>query len=170
MIDKKSKKMSGGKWGDVVTLKKRWAIIMFMGEYQHNIDTKGRVIVPAKFREDLGDVFVVTRGLDQCLFAYPMDEWRIMEDKLKKLPLTKKDARAFTRFFFSGAVECEVDKQGRINIPPSLRQYAALEKACSVIGVSNRVEIWSESIWTSYVEESEDSFAEIAENMMDIDF
>ncbi|GAA5415005.1 transcriptional regulator MraZ [Paraliobacillus ryukyuensis] len=143
---------------------------MFMGEYKHNIDAKGRIIVPAKFREGLGDTFVVTRGLDQCLFAYPMDEWHLIEDKLKKLPLTKKDARAFTRFFFSGAVECEVDKQGRINIPAALRSYADLDKACAVIGVSNRVEFWSETIWNSYVDDSSDSFAEIAENMMDIDF
>lgn len=82
------------------------------GEYQHNIDNKGRIIVPSKFRDNLGEQFVITRGLDQCLFAYPMDEWRLLEEKLKKLPpLTKKDARAFTRFFFSGAVECEIDKQ-----------------------------------------------------------
>lgn len=143
---------------------------MFMGEYKHNIDTKGRIIVPAKFREGLGEAFVITRGLDQCLFAYPMDEWRLLEEKLKKLPLTKKDARAFTRFFFSGAVECEVDKQGRINIPASLRKYAVLDKECAVIGVSNRVEFWSDEAWTGYVEASEESFSEIAENMLDIDF
>lgn len=143
---------------------------MFMGEYKHTIDTKGRVIVPAKFRDALGDVFVVTRGLDQCLFAYPMDEWRLLEEKLKKLPLTKKDARAFTRFFFSGAVECEVDKQGRINLPAPLRKYAVLEKTCAVIGVSNRVEIWDEEAWTGYVDQSAESFEEIAENMLDIDF
>ena len=93
---------------------------MFLGEFQHNIDAKGRIIVPAKFREGLGQSFVLTRGLDQCLFAYPLEEWKILEEKLKKLPLTKKDARAFTRFFFSGAVECEIDKQGRINIPSPL--------------------------------------------------
>ncbi|GGM20542.1 transcriptional regulator MraZ [Paraliobacillus quinghaiensis] len=143
---------------------------MFMGEYKHNIDAKGRIIVPAKFREDLGEIFVITRGLDQCLFAYPMNEWRLLEEKLKKLPLTKKDARAFTRFFFSGAVECEVDKQGRINIPAALRKYAVIDKECAVIGVSNRVEIWSNEAWSGYVTESEESFAEIAENMMDIDF
>ncbi|SDL77094.1 division/cell wall cluster transcriptional repressor MraZ [Sediminibacillus halophilus] len=142
---------------------------MFMGEFQHNIDTKGRIIVPAKFREGLGETFVLTRGLDQCLFAYPMDEWSLLEEKLKKLPLTKKDARAFTRFFFSGAVECEVDKQGRINIPAPLRKYAGLEKGCVVIGVSNRIEFWSDSEWETYFEASEDSFAEIAENMMDFD-
>lgn len=142
---------------------------MFMGEFNHNIDLKGRIIVPSKFREGLGDTFVVTRGLDKCLFAYPMDEWEILEQKLKKLPLTKKDARAFTRFFFSGAVECEVDKQGRINIPQPLRNYATLEKECVVIGVSNRIEFWAEEKWEDYFQDSEDSFAEISENLMDFD-
>lgn len=142
---------------------------MFMGEFQHNIDTKGRIIVPSKFREELGATFVVTRGLDQCLFAYPMTEWKVLEENLKKLPLTKRDARAFTRFFFSGAIECEIDKQGRINIPQTLRTYASLEKECVIIGVSNRIEIWSHSTWETYVTESEESFAEIAENLMDFD-
>ncbi|MBN8234345.1 division/cell wall cluster transcriptional repressor MraZ [Halobacillus kuroshimensis] len=142
---------------------------MFMGEFQHNIDTKGRIIIPSKFRPGLGDCFVLTRGLDQCLFAYPMNEWRLLEEKLKKLPLTKKDARAFTRFFFSGAVECEVDKQGRINIPAPLRKYASLEKECVVIGVSNRIEFWSHDEWESYFDASEESFSEIAENMLDFD-
>lgn len=140
-----------------------------MGEYQHNIDTKGRMIVPAKFREGLGESFVLTRGLDQCLFAYPMEEWTLLEEKLKTLPLTKKDARTFTRFFFSGAVECEVDKQGRINIPQTLRTYSAIEKECIVIGVSNRVEVWSKDKWDEYVSESESSFEELAENLMDFD-
>lgn len=142
---------------------------MFMGEFNHNIDLKGRIIVPSKFREGLGETFVVTRGLDKCLFAYPMDEWEILEQKLKKLPLTKKDARAFTRFFFSGAVECEVDKQGRINIPQPLRNYADLEKECVVIGVSNRIEFWAEEKWEDYFQDSEESFAEISENLMDFD-
>lgn len=142
---------------------------MFMGEFQHNIDEKGRIIVPAKFRGSLGDTFVVTRGLDRCLFAYPMDEWKIVEKKLKRLPLTKKDARAFTRFFFSGAVECSIDKQGRINIPNPLRTYASLQKECVVIGVSNRIEFWSEEIWNDYFEASEQSFVDIAENLLDFD-
>jgi len=142
---------------------------MFMGEFQHNIDVKGRMIVPAKFREGLGSHFVVTRGLDQCLFVYPMQEWEAVEEKLKQLPLTKKDARAFTRFFFSGAVECEVDRQGRINIPQPLRGYAGLDKECVVIGVSNRVELWAKDTWDAYFNESEESFAEIAENLMDFD-
>ncbi|WP_409292113.1 division/cell wall cluster transcriptional repressor MraZ [Peribacillus sp. SCS-26] len=142
---------------------------MFMGEYHHTIDNKGRIIVPAKFRESLGEEFVITRGLDQCLFGYPLEEWKQLEEKLKALPLTKKDARAFTRFFFSGATECELDKQGRINIPAPLTAYASLEKECVVLGVSNRIEIWSKPLWEDYFTNSEDSFAEIAENMIGFD-
>ncbi|MET3698086.1 division/cell wall cluster transcriptional repressor MraZ [Bacillus oleivorans] len=142
---------------------------MFMGEYHHNIDQKGRIIIPARFREDLGEAFVLTRGLDQCLFGYPEQEWKAMEDKMKGLPLTKKDARAFTRFFFSGASECEIDKQGRINIPQTLLQYAKLEKECVVVGVSSRIEIWSKPVWEEYFALSEESFSEIAENMIDFD-
>jgi MraZ protein len=142
---------------------------MFMGEYHHSIDTKGRLIVPSKFREELGEMFIITRGLDQCLFGYPLSEWELIEDKLKGLPLTKKDARAFTRFFFSGATESELDKQGRINIPAPLLQYAKLEKECVILGVSNRIEIWSKQIWEDYFTQSEESFAEIAENMIGFD-
>ena len=142
---------------------------MFMGEYHHNVDTKGRLIVPAKFRDNLGESFVLTRGLDRCLFGYPLDEWKIIEEKLKNLPLTKKDARAFTRFFFSGATECEIDKQGRINIATPLTNYAGLEKECVVLGVSNRIEIWNKEIWEEYFNESADSFADIAENMIGLD-
>ncbi|WHY02283.1 division/cell wall cluster transcriptional repressor MraZ [Neobacillus sp. DY30] len=142
---------------------------MFMGEYHHSIDNKGRMIVPSKFREELGEMFIITRGLDQCLFGYPLSEWALIEEKLKGLPLTKKDARAFTRFFFSGATESELDKQGRINIPAPLLQYAKLEKECVVLGVSNRIEIWSKQIWEDYFTESEESFAEIAENMIGFD-
>lgn len=123
------------------------------------------MIIPSKFREHLGDSFVLTRGLDQCLFGYPHEEWKQLEEKLKNLPLTKKDARSFTRFFFSGASECELDKQGRINIASPLLSYAKLEKECVVIGVSNRIEIWSKDAWENYFEESEDSFSEMAENM-----
>ncbi len=142
---------------------------MFMGEYHHNIDNKGRLIVPSKFRDDLGEMFIITRGLDQCLFGYPLSEWKQIEEKLKALPLTKKDARAFTRFFFSGATESELDKQGRINLPAPLLQYAKLDKECVILGVSNRIEIWSKQIWEEYFSQSEDSFAEIAENMIGFD-
>jgi MraZ protein len=140
-----------------------------MGEYHHSIDNKGRLIIPSKFREDLGEMFIITRGLDQCLFGYPLSEWKILEDKLKGLPLTKKDARAFTRFFFSGATESELDKQGRVNLPTPLLQYAKLEKDCVILGVSNRIEIWSKQIWEDYFIQSEESFAEIAENMIGFD-
>lgn len=143
---------------------------MFMGEYQHSIDEKGRMIIPAKFREALGSAFVVTRGLDQCLFVYPQSEWAVLEQKLKSLPLMKSDARAFTRFFFSGATECELDKQGRVNLPNTLVEFALLEKDCVVLGVSNRVEIWSKTVWESYFRQSEESFNEIAEKLVDFNF
>ncbi|WP_411343180.1 division/cell wall cluster transcriptional repressor MraZ [Paenibacillus sp. WLX1005] len=142
---------------------------MFMGEFQHNIDDKGRIIIPAKFRELLGQSFVMTRGLDHCLFIYPLEEWSLLEQKLKSLSLMKADARAFTRFFFSGAAEGEWDKQGRVNVPSNLRQYAQLDKECTIIGVSNRVEIWSRSVWEQYYNESEQSFNEIAEKLVDFD-
>lgn len=141
-----------------------------MGEYQHSVDTKGRLIIPAKFRDLLNEGFVITRGLDNCIFGYPMDEWRKLEEKLKALPMTKKDTRAFARFFFSGATEVEVDKQGRINIPTTLMEYAKLTKECIVVGVSSRIEIWAKESWESYFEESESSFNEIAENIIGFDF
>ncbi|AUS09351.1 transcriptional regulator MraZ [Laceyella sacchari] len=142
---------------------------MFMGEFRHNIDEKGRIIVPAKFREGLGDSFVITRGLDHCLFAYPQSEWKQLEQKLKTLPFTKADARKFTRFFFSGACEAELDKQGRVNIPNHLREFAQLTKECVIIGVSSRVEIWCKERWDEYYESSEESFNEIAESIVDLD-
>lgn len=143
---------------------------MFMGEYHHSLDEKGRLIIPAKFREALGPTFVITRGLDQCLFIYPMSEWMTLEQKLKSLPLMKSDARAFTRFFFSGAVECELDKQGRVTIPGNLRDHARIDKECVVIGVSNRVEVWSKEGWETYFRQSEASFNEIAEKLVDFQF
>lgn len=143
---------------------------MFMGEHHHNIDDKGRIIIPSRFRETLGKTFVITRGMDECLFVYPMEEWQLLEKKMENLPFTKKDARAFTRFFFSGASECELDKQGRTMIPATLRQYAGLSKECVVIGVSARVEIWSKENWERYFAASQESFSEIAENIADFDF
>lgn len=140
---------------------------MFMGEYRHNIDAKGRLIVPSKLRESLGEKFVVTRGLDGCLFGYPMSEWQVLETKLNEMPLAKKDARTFVRFFYSAATECELDKQGRINIPSTLRNHASLAKECVIIGVSNRIEIWDEARWQAFSEEAESNFDEIAENMID---
>jgi len=141
---------------------------MFMGEYQHGLDAKGRLIIPAKFREELGEGAVITRGLDNCLFLFPKAEWTILEEKLKTLPLTKRDARQFVRFLFSGATECELDKQGRINIPQNLREFASIEKDAVVIEVSSRVEIWSKERWESYVDDAQESFEEIAENIVDL--
>ncbi len=140
-----------------------------MGEYQHTIDPKGRLIVPAKFREGLGEKFVATKGLDSCLFVYPNEEWKLLEQKLKSLPFTRADARSFVRFFFSGATECEVDKQGRILIPANLREYAKLDKEVVLLGVSSRVEIWSKGLWENYSQEAEASYNEIAEKIVDLD-
>lgn len=142
---------------------------MFMGEFRHSLDDKGRLIIPTKFREGLGQAFVITRGLDQCLFAYPLSEWQQLEQKLKNLPFTKADARAFTRFFFSGAVEVEIDKQGRVLLPSLLRDFAQLKKECVVIGVSTRVEIWCKERWAAYYTQSADSFNKIAESIVDFD-
>lgn len=121
-----------------------------IGEYAHNIDDKGRLIIPAKFRGFLGDQFVVTKGLDQCLFVFPMGEWQAFEDKLKALPIADKGARAFTRFFFASASECSLDKQGRIPIVPALRKFAGLKKAAVVVGVTSRLEIWDQEAWDCY--------------------
>ena len=121
---------------------------MFMGEYNHTIDAKGRLIVPSKFREQLGDEFVVTKGLDGCLFVYDNSEWKNFEEKLQSLPLTNTNARKFSRFFLAGASACEVDKQGRILIPAVLREFACLEKEVVLVGVGSRIEIWHKANWT----------------------
>ena len=136
---------------------------MFMGEYNHNIDTKGRLIIPAKFRELLGEEFIVTKGLDGCLFVFPKNEWEIIEKKLSALPLNNKSARKFTRFLVAGATLCEVDKQGRILIPGVLREFAELEKDVVLTGNLNRVEIWSKLRWTEA--NSYDDMDDVAEQM-----
>lgn len=127
------------------------------------------MIIPSKFRDSLNEQFVITRGLDKCLFGYTMDEWARIEEKMKSLPLTKKDARKFMRLFFSGATVVDMDKQGRINIPSNLREYANLLKDCVVIGVSSRIEIWSENEWQEFYSESEDNFEDIAEDLIDFE-
>ena len=139
---------------------------MFMGEYNHTIDAKGRLIVPSKFRETLGDTFVVTKGLDGCLFVYDNEEWGIFEEKLKSLPITNKEARQFVRFFLAGAAEVEVDKQGRILVPHVLREFAELNKDVVLIGVASRIEIWSKERFegmTAY-----EDMDEIAEHMAEL--
>ncbi len=139
---------------------------MFMGEYNHTIDTKGRLIIPSKFREQLGDEFIVTKGLDGCLFVFPKNEWQIFEEKLRTLPLTQKNARKFTRFFVAGATICEVDKQGRILLPQTLREFAGLEKDVILAGNLNRIEIWSRENWAQ--NSAFDNMDEIAEQMTDL--
>ena len=143
---------------------------MFMGEYNHTIDAKGRLIVPAKFREILGDNFIVTKGLDGCLCVYPNDEWIRFEEKLKSLPLTNKNARQFTRFFLAGAAACEVDKQGRILLPQVLREFASLEKDVVLVGVASRIEIWSRERWDESMNTYDGDMDEVAENMESLGF
>ena len=127
---------------------------MFIGQYNHTIDTKGRLIIPSKFRDLLGDEFVVTKGMDGCLFVYANDDWSAFEQKLTSLPLINKEARKFARFFLSGASQVEVDKQGRILVASNLRTFAELEKDVVLIGVGNRIEIWSKEKWDNMEEDN----------------
>lgn len=142
---------------------------MFIGEYNHNIDTKGRLIIPSRFRDGLEEKFIITRGLDKCLFVYPISEWDKLVKVIKSLPFTKKKNRDFQRFFLSGAIECEIDKQGRINISSSLINYASLEKECVVIGVNERLEIWALENWDNFISDNEDDFSDIAEDIFESD-
>ncbi len=142
---------------------------MLIGEYHHNIDEKGRLIIPAKFRDDIGSSFIVTRGLDGCLFVYSLVEWEKITNKLKKLPFTKKDARTFNRFFLSGATICEFDKQGRINLVNSLIEYADLKKECCIIGVNDRLEIWSLEKFNNLMNENFEELDKISEHLFDGD-
>ena len=138
---------------------------MFMGEFHHNIDEKGRLIIPSKFRYELGEKFIVTRGLENCLFIYPMNDWNNIINKLKELPFTSKDARTFMRMFLSGATECEIDRNGRINISSPLINYASLEKECVIIGVNDRLEIWSNDKFDEFFNTNIDNFSDIAEDL-----
>ena len=138
---------------------------MLIGEYEHSLDAKGRLIMPAKIREDIGEKFIITKGLDGCLFGFSQNEWTNFEEKLKTLQLTNKNARDFVRFFLSGAIECEIDKQGRFLIASNLREYGALEKEAVIIGVGTRIEIWNKDKWKTYNSEENISADEIAENM-----
>lgn len=140
---------------------------MFIGEYNHGVDNKNRIIIPSKFREELGESFILTKGLDNCLYIYPMEEWKILEEKLRKLPLTNKDARAFVRFFFSGANEISIDKQGRALIPQNLIKYANINKDIVSIGVATRIEIWGREKWEEYNDANID-YEQIAEKMSEL--
>ena len=138
---------------------------MFVGEFHHTIDEKGRIIIPAKFRDELGDHFIITRGIENCLFVYSLDNWQKITDKLNSLPFTKKDARVFNRFFLSGATDVELDKQGRVNISTPLIDYAKLLKDCVIIGTGDRLEIWAQESWDIFFNSTKDNMSDIAENL-----
>lgn len=143
---------------------------MLMGEYHHNIDDKQRIIIPSKFREDFCDKVVVTRGLEECLFVYSLDEWTKITEKLQTLPFTKKDARSFMRIFMSGATVCEFDKQGRITIANPLINYSAIEKECVIIGVGDRLEIWAIDKWNEFFSKNKEGLSDLADHLFETSF
>lgn len=151
----------------VVDSGEKWGINMLMGEFHHSIDEKGRLIMPSKYRYDLGEEFVITRGLEECLFVYPKERWDKITQQLNKLPFTKKDARSFMRFFLSGATAMEFDKQGRINITSPLISYAGLKKECVIVGVGDRLEIWALEKWNDFYSANKSELSDIAENLFD---
>lgn len=138
---------------------------MLMGEFHHNIDEKNRLVIPSKFRLELGEVFIVTRGLDGCLFVYSTIEWNKITEKLKTLPFTQANARKFTRFLLSGAIESALDKSGRAQITSPLIEYAGITKECVIIGANDRIEIWSKESWDKFMNDNSEEFADIAENL-----
>lgn len=139
---------------------------MFSGEYEHSLDAKGRVIMPSKFREALGSVFYITKGLDRNLLVFSTDAWNSFYEKLSKLPMADKNARGFSRLFLSGAAECEADKQGRILLPSNLRAYAGITKDVTIIGNGDKIEIWSSENWNSYIDALDPDA--VAENLCEI--
>jgi len=138
---------------------------MFMGEYHHNIDDKNRLVIPASYRTILGEEFIVTRGLEKCLYVYTESEWQSIVEKLASLPFTKKDARVFVRSFFSAAAKCNLDSQGRINITSQQVSYADIQKECVIIGANDRLEIWSKESWESFNLEYSDTLETVAEHL-----
>lgn len=141
---------------------------MFTGEYFHTFDSKGRVIIPAKFREELGESFFLGKGFDNCLFVYPNSEWEVFLDELKKLSVLSNEQRKFTRKLLSGFIECSMDKQGRILLPPNLREYSRLKDEAVVIGVLNRIEIWNREDWDEYSDDENMDFEDMAEKMTEL--
>ena len=140
---------------------------MFIGEFHHNIDEKGRIAIPVKYREILGKNFVITRGIEHCIYVYPTSTFENIVSKLESLPFTKKDARAFTRFFMSGATAIELDKQGRVNIPSPLSTYANLSKKCVIVGTGDRLEIWDEDSFNEFMSSCNDEMSNIAEGLFE---
>ena len=141
---------------------------MLLGEHHHNIDDKGRLVIPNEYRLELGNRFVITRGIEKCLYVYSLIEWDKLVTKLNTLPFTKKDARTFMRSFFSGATVCEFDKTGRINITSPLVSYADLQKECVVIGVNDRLEIWNESLFNEFMNDNSEKLEDIAEHLFEV--
>ncbi len=145
---------------------------MFYGEYKHNIDIKGRLVLPSKFRDTCRDheieTFFLTRGLDNCIFMFSESEWHLQEQKFKNMSFTKKESRIFNRMFFSGAVDVNPDKQGRFIIPQYLKEYASIKRETMILGVSNRIEIWDNKVWNDFYKSSDSSFEQIAENLMNL--
>ena len=141
---------------------------MLLGEHHHNIDDKGRLVIPNEYRLELGNRFVITRGIEKCLYVYSLTEWEKLVAKLNTLPFTKKDARTFMRSFFSGATVCEFDKSGRINITSPLVSYADLQKECVVIGVNDRLEIWSEAAFSAFMSDNSEQLEDIAEHLFEV--
>ena len=143
-------------------------VSMFIGEFKHNLDEKGRMAIPVKFRKDLEKGAVVTRGLDNCLFVYSIDEWQKLATKLSNLPISQAKARAFARLMLAGAMDVVPDKQGRINLPEYLRQYAGLNKSVVVAGLYNRLEIWDSASWDKYSKDTEQSSTDISEKLAEL--
>ncbi len=148
---------------------RKWGILMFMGEFRHALDEKKRLIIPAKYRDELGSHFILTRGIDKCLFLYSKEEWNCLTAKLYTLSFTKRDARNFLRFFLSGATTVDFDKQGRIIIPTTLLEYADIQKDVVIIGVGERLEIWSKENWDTFYSENAADLSDIAERLLERD-
>lgn len=141
---------------------------MFIGEYKHTVDNKGRVAIPAKFRQKLKKGSVVTKGLDNCLVIYPQSEWQELAGKLSSLPISQANSRAFSRLMLAGAMDVDLDKQGRVVLPEYLRSYATIEKKAVIVGLYNRLEVWSEDKWLKYSQETESSSNDIAEQLAEL--
>ena len=145
----------------------KWGIYMFLGEYHHSLDEKGRITIPAKYREMLGENFVITRGIEHCIYVYPLTTFEKITSKLETLPFTKSDARRFTRFFLSGASNCSFDKQGRIMIAAPLLSYSELKKDCVIVGSGDRLEIWNQEKWEEFMDVATNEMSDIAEGLFD---
>ncbi len=141
---------------------------MFIGEYEHNLDAKGRIIIPSKFRDELHSSFILTRGLDGCLTIYSLEQWNKIFERINKLPTTKKAVRQYTRVLTSNACECQLDNQGRILIPTNLTAPVGIKKECVIVGANDHIEIWDKESWENYFNEANESFEEVAENLSDL--